>query len=441
MPFKKIEPEKLSNAVVRQVELLIMRGILKPGERLPSERELAEQMGVSRPSLREAIANLQERGLLATRAGAGIYVAEVVGAAFSDALVQLFADHDEAVFDYISFRRDLEGLAAERAARLGSDTDLKVVDTIFRKMEAAHTKRNPAEEAQLDAEFHLAIIEASHNVIMLHFRDFGARGAGLMGPEPRLLLYRCATRKGIARLVVTRRLLHLQMQPIASERVLRRQLQVQLNPQTRLLGRRDKSVLHSDRPADQVAVELRLNGLAHQQIRQGRRQMNVGRPLHRPGIEMRRKLCVEHLCQPSQLLHLPNPARATQRRLQDFDPARTQQRGELRLGGQSLARRNGGTHGAGNFGKFQRVVGRQRFLEPQRLIRLNRAPQPDRAGGVELPMGAKQQVRPVAHGLPDRLAERDRHRDIEHRRLMPRMDRIRPRRVKLDGGVATIHGI
>ena len=82
--------------------------------------------------------------------------------------MQLFADHDEAVFDYISFRRDLEGLAAERAARLGSDTDLKVVDTIFRKMEAAHTKRNPAEEAQLDAEFHLAIIEASHNVIMLH---------------------------------------------------------------------------------------------------------------------------------------------------------------------------------------------------------------------------------------------------------------------------------
>lgn len=168
MPFKKIEAEKLSSAVVRQIELLIMRGILKPGERLPSERELAEKMGVSRPSLREAIANLQNRGLLDTKAGAGIYVAEVVGAAFSDALVQLFADHDEAVFDYISFRRDLEGLAAQRAARLGSDTDLKVVDTIYRKMEVAHTKRNPAEEAQLDAEFHLAIIEASHNVIMLH---------------------------------------------------------------------------------------------------------------------------------------------------------------------------------------------------------------------------------------------------------------------------------
>jgi len=72
------------------------------------------------------------------------------------------------VFDYIDFRRDMEGLAAERAARLGSDTDLALIDTIFQKMEAAHQKRNPADEASLDADFHLAIIEASHNIIMLH---------------------------------------------------------------------------------------------------------------------------------------------------------------------------------------------------------------------------------------------------------------------------------
>ena len=83
-------------------------------------------------------------------------------------MVTLFATHDEAVFDYISFRRDMEGLAAERAARLASDTDLKVINTIFEKMEAAHQKRNPADEAHLDADFHLAIIEASHNMIMLH---------------------------------------------------------------------------------------------------------------------------------------------------------------------------------------------------------------------------------------------------------------------------------
>jgi GntR family transcriptional repressor for pyruvate dehydrogenase complex len=168
MPFLKVTPEKLSNSVVRQIEQLILRGILRPGERLPSERDLADKLGVSRPSLRDAIADLAERGLLVSRAGSGIFVAEVVGAAFSPALAQLFSTHDEAVIDYISFRRDMEGLAAERAATFGSETDLKLIDTIFAKMEQAHQKRDPSDEAQLDAEFHMAIIEASHNVIMLH---------------------------------------------------------------------------------------------------------------------------------------------------------------------------------------------------------------------------------------------------------------------------------
>jgi GntR family transcriptional repressor for pyruvate dehydrogenase complex len=168
MPFQRVHPEKLSQTVVRQIELLILRGILRPGERLPSERELAEKMGVSRPSLRDAIAELQDRGLLATRAGAGIYVAEVLGSAFSESLVQLFASHDEALFDYITFRRDMEGLAAERAARIASPTDLLVIDTLFTKMESAHSKRSPADEARLDAEFHMSIVEASHNIIMLH---------------------------------------------------------------------------------------------------------------------------------------------------------------------------------------------------------------------------------------------------------------------------------
>ena len=168
MPFQKVTPEKLSTAVTRQIEKLILQGILRPGERLPAERDLAEKLGVSRPSLREAVAELQDKGLLTTRAGAGIYVADVLGSAFSEALIRLFADHDEAVFDYIAFRRDLEGLAACRAARFASDTDLQVIQTVMDKMEAAHKKTNPADEARLDAEFHMAIIEASHNVVMLH---------------------------------------------------------------------------------------------------------------------------------------------------------------------------------------------------------------------------------------------------------------------------------
>jgi GntR family transcriptional repressor for pyruvate dehydrogenase complex len=168
MPFRPVTPEKLSTAVVRQVEELILRGILQPGARLPPERELAERLGVSRPSLRDAIAQLQQAGLLSAKPGAGVFVADVLGSAFSPALTALFARHDEAAIDYLSFRRDMEGLAAERAARLGSDTDLAVISAVFAKMESAHATRSAKEEAALDAQFHMAIIEASHNVVMLH---------------------------------------------------------------------------------------------------------------------------------------------------------------------------------------------------------------------------------------------------------------------------------
>ena len=98
----------------------------------------------------------------------GIFVADVLGNAFSPALIELFSCHEESVDDYITFRRDLEGLAAERTAKFGSSTDLQVIQTIFDKMEAAHQKRDPTDEARLDADFHLSIIETSHNVIMLH---------------------------------------------------------------------------------------------------------------------------------------------------------------------------------------------------------------------------------------------------------------------------------
>ncbi|MCB1311675.1 MAG: FCD domain-containing protein [Sedimentitalea sp.] len=166
MPFQKVQPEKLSTSVVRQIELLILRGILRPGERLPPERELSERLGVSRPSLRDAVAALQAQGLLSARAGSGVFVADVLGSAFSPALIRLFAAHDEALFDALAFRRDMEGLAAMRAARLGSKADLQVIDATFRRMETG--QGGPEAEAELDARFHMAIVEASHNVVMLH---------------------------------------------------------------------------------------------------------------------------------------------------------------------------------------------------------------------------------------------------------------------------------
>ncbi len=168
MPFQKIQSDRISAAVVKQIESLILRGILVPGERLPSERDLAAKLEVSRPSLREALSDLEASGLIETRPGAGAYVADILGSVFSAPLIRLFSTHEEALFDYITFRRDLEGLTAERAASRASDTDLKVIATLFEKMEAAHERRSPREEARLDAEFHMAIVEASHNVVMIH---------------------------------------------------------------------------------------------------------------------------------------------------------------------------------------------------------------------------------------------------------------------------------
>lgn len=168
MPFQPIQSDRVPHAVARQIELLILRGILRPGDRLPAERDLADRMAVSRPSLREAIADLQDRGLVVSRAGSGMFVTDTLTSAFSDPLVALFSRHDEAVFDYLSLRRDMEGLAAERAALQATDADLEVIATIFAKMETASQKRSPEEEAHIDADFHLAIVEASHNVMMLH---------------------------------------------------------------------------------------------------------------------------------------------------------------------------------------------------------------------------------------------------------------------------------
>ena len=168
MPFRPIAPEKRSDAAARQIELLILRGVLRPGERLPSERELADQMQISRPSLREAVAELQTAGLLTARPGAGVFVADLMGNAFSPALLHLFRRHPEAVFDYLEFRRDLEGQAAERAARDGAPTDHAVISDLMDRMTAAHHAGQAEEEARLDAAFHMAIVEAGHNVIMLH---------------------------------------------------------------------------------------------------------------------------------------------------------------------------------------------------------------------------------------------------------------------------------
>jgi len=109
-----IRPEKLGDAIAEHLEKLILEGVLRPGEKLASERDLALKLDVSRPSLREALEKLQRKGLIETSKG-GTVVAQFL-APLSRPLAELFADKPRVTSDYFEYRRIIEGQAAALAA-------------------------------------------------------------------------------------------------------------------------------------------------------------------------------------------------------------------------------------------------------------------------------------------------------------------------------------
>ena len=168
MTFSKVKQERLSDAIVRQLENLILEGVLRPGERLPPERELAAQLQVSRPSVREALQRLEAAGLVETRHGGGTFVRNAFAETLTDPLADLFQRHPEAAVDFVEFRYTLDGIVAYYAALRGTDADREILTQRFRAIEAVHSKDDFVEEADRDADFHIAIAEASHNVVLLH---------------------------------------------------------------------------------------------------------------------------------------------------------------------------------------------------------------------------------------------------------------------------------
>lgn len=170
-----IRPAKLADAVADHLERLILEGALRPGEKLLPERDLAERLNVSRPSLREALDKLATRGLVRSERGGGTYIAELVEGAFTTPLAELLQAHPEATYDYLDFRCVVEGEAARLAALRGTDVDRAVLTGRFQAVETAHGKIDPSDEAAADADFHLAIYEMSHNLVLLHImRGFSA---------------------------------------------------------------------------------------------------------------------------------------------------------------------------------------------------------------------------------------------------------------------------
>lgn len=162
-----VRPARLADAVAERLEQLILEGVLRPGERLLPERDLAEKLNVSRPSLREALQKLEEKALLETTRE-GTIVAHLVGASLTDPLSQLLQSHPETTFDYLEFRAGVEGMAAALAAQRATDIDRQAMQDCIARMRAAHGEDDSTVEADADTDLHLAIYEAAHNVVLLH---------------------------------------------------------------------------------------------------------------------------------------------------------------------------------------------------------------------------------------------------------------------------------
>jgi GntR family transcriptional repressor for pyruvate dehydrogenase complex len=161
-----IRSPKIAEAIADYLEKLILEGVLRPGEKLAAERELAEKIDVSRPSLREALGKLQAKGLIETTK-AGTVVAQFL-APLSRPLAELFADKPRVTADYFEYRRIIEGQAASLAATRATDVDRAALKECCERMHKAHDIDDPSEEAGVDADLHLLVYESAHNVVLLH---------------------------------------------------------------------------------------------------------------------------------------------------------------------------------------------------------------------------------------------------------------------------------
>ncbi|MBL4764090.1 MAG: pyruvate dehydrogenase complex transcriptional repressor PdhR [Colwellia sp.] len=164
---KKLTPQKLSDIILAQLEELILKGNLQPGEKLLPERELAKQFEVSRPSLREAIQKLEAKGLVTRVQGGGTFVSKKIMKSFADPMFDLMANSHESQIDLLEFRHCIEGMASYYAAMRGTETDFEQIHAKHNEIGNSQLEDNFHLEAQAVYEFYLAICAASHNVVIL----------------------------------------------------------------------------------------------------------------------------------------------------------------------------------------------------------------------------------------------------------------------------------
>lgn len=161
-----IRTQKVADAIASRIEKLILEGALRPGEKLASERDLAQRLDVSRPSLRDAIDKLVDRGLLTASRG-GTSVAEFLLPIMTP-LANLYRDHANAAVDYFEFRQWVEAQATRAAAERATEVDRDAIRACLADMRKAHKAKDQHREAQADVNLHILVYEAGHNFIVLH---------------------------------------------------------------------------------------------------------------------------------------------------------------------------------------------------------------------------------------------------------------------------------
>ena len=161
--FSTLNRADLADRIIFEIKKMISERRLLPGQKLPTERELTEQFGVSRASVREALHSLETLGLVDARVGSGTYVVENPDAILKHlSWAVYFSESMES--DLTEARKIIEPEIAAMAAQNATDAEIAELSKRLTDMErAAH---DPEEAAQQDYNFHIALARAAHNRVL-----------------------------------------------------------------------------------------------------------------------------------------------------------------------------------------------------------------------------------------------------------------------------------
>jgi GntR family transcriptional regulator, transcriptional repressor for pyruvate dehydrogenase complex len=167
--FEAVKKTKLYEKVAQQIQGLIRDGLLKPGDKLPPERELAAMFQVSRSSLRDAIRALEVMGLVEPRQGEGTVVRDLSADSLVNPLSSILLHKRELVSELLDLRRMIEPPLAGRAAARATPEELAHLEDILRRQKQKVDRGELAIEE--DSEFHYAIAKAARNSVVLKVLD------------------------------------------------------------------------------------------------------------------------------------------------------------------------------------------------------------------------------------------------------------------------------